>query len=286
MVQLPNKFRVAFVEDGVQDRQHGAPLLARGRAGGGVAHEVHDAALPRGAGEHFLYGAPQALVGIGCDAENAADPSLAQGAQEGEPPGVGLRVDRVQAEQAPVAVGAGPYGRDQRARRHVAAVAALDVGGVDPDVGEGDVGEVPFLQVGHDIVQRLAYPRHLGGAHAVDAERRRHPLHLPRRDPVRHHLGHRGDHRPVDPRVAREKILREVAAAPELGNAQVYGADAGDKPALAVAVAPVAVGAGILCLGVHDLVDEGLGHRAEQLLHVDHAIVESGHLGRIGARNW
>lgn len=58
------------------------------------------------------------------------------------------------------------------------------------------------------------------------------------------------------------------------------GADAGDKPALAVAVALVAVGAGILCLGVHVLVDEGLGHRAEQLPHVDHAIVESGHLGR------
>ena len=64
------------------------------------------------------------------------------------------------------------------------------------------------------------------------------------------------------------------------------GADAGDKPALAVAVALVAVGAGILCLGVHVLVDEGLGQRSEQLPHVDHAIVESGHLGRIGARNW
>ena len=42
----------------------------------------------------------------------------------------------------------------------------------------------------------------------------------------------------------------------------------------------VAVGAGVVGLGVHDLVDERLGHEPDELPDVDHAVVESGNLGR------
>lgn len=58
--------------------------------------------------------------------------------------------------------------------------------------------------------------------------------------------------------------------------------DARDERALPVAVPLVAVGAGVLCLRVHDLVDEGLGHDPDELLDVDHAVVESGNLGHDG----
>lgn len=125
--------------------------------------------------------------------------------------------------------------------------------------------------------------QHLAGAHAVSPKRRSHLLHLPRRHAARHHLGYRGDDGPVHARVAHEQVLREVAAPPELGDAQVDDPHAGDERAVAVAVPLVAVGARVLGLGVHDLVHERLGHRPDQLADVDHAVVESRHLGQIGA---
>lgn len=168
------------------------------------------------------------LVGIGRHAEGAGDPAPAQGAQEGEPAGVALGVDGAEAEQTPVAVGSGFDRRDQRAGGDVAAGAAFDVGGVDPDAAEESDGQVSLLQVGHGVVQRLAYPRRLGGAHAIDAQGRHHVPRLPRGHAARRHLGRCRHHRSVNPRVALDRILREVAAAPELGDARVYGAHAGD----------------------------------------------------------
>lgn len=210
------------------------------------------------------------------------DPALAQRAQEGGPARVRLGVDGVEAEQPAVAVGSRADGRDERARRHMSAVPALDVGGVHPNIGKGHVGQIAALQVGHDFVQRPADAGYLGRAHAVHPQGRGHPPRLPRGHAVGHHLGHRRDHRPVGPRVAHEQVLREVAAAAQLGDAKVYGADAGGERALAVAVSLVAVGAGVLGLRVHDLVDERLGHYPNQLLDVDHAVVESGNLGHGG----
>lgn len=86
------------------------------------------------------------------------------------------------------------------------------------------------------------------------------------------------DHGPVRPRVADEQVLGEVAAAAQLRYPQVDGADAGDEGALAVAVALVAVGACVCRLRVHDLVHERLGHDADELLDVDHPVVESRHV--------
>lgn len=222
VVELAHERGVPLVEHRVQDRGHRRPLLARGGAGGGVPHQVHDASLPCGAREHLLYGAAQPLVGVGGDAEHAVHAPLSQRSQERQPAGAALGVDGVEPEQPPVSVGAGADGGDQRARGHMAAVPALDMGGVQPDVGEGHVGQIPLLQIGHDIVQRLAYAGDLRGAHAVDAQGRGHAPRPPRGNAVCRHLGHRRYHRPVDSRVAHDEVLREVAAAAQLGDAQAY----------------------------------------------------------------
>lgn len=242
---------------------------------------MHDAALPRGAGEHLPDGALQALVSVAGDADDAVDPARPQRQQEGLPAVVGLRVDGVEPEQAPVAARAGADGGDERGGLHAAGVPALYVGRVEPNVGVADVRQVAFLQVGDRFVQRRAHPRHLAGAHAVDAHGLRHALDLPDGHAVGHYLGHGGDDRAVRARVALDEVLREVAPRAQLRDPEVDGADAGGEPALAVAVAPVAGLAGVIGLGVHDLVDERLGHRPDELGHARHAVVESGHLGEV-----
>ena len=54
LVQLAHEPGVAFREHSLQDAEDGAFLLPGRRVAGGVAHQVHDASLPRGAGEHLL----------------------------------------------------------------------------------------------------------------------------------------------------------------------------------------------------------------------------------------
>mgnify|MGYP000023137853 CR=1 FL=1 len=105
-----------------------APLFCLVVAGG-VAHQVHDAALPRGAGEDLLDGALEPLMGVAGDADDAVDPACAQRKQERLPAVIGLRVD----------------GGHERGRLHASCVPALDVGGVEPDVGVADVRQIPFL---------------------------------------------------------------------------------------------------------------------------------------------
>ena len=275
---------VALGENGLQDAEHGAPLLPGRRVAGGVAHQVHDAALPRGAREHLLDRAPEAPVGVAGDAYDPVDPARPQREKERPPAAVGLCVDGVEPEQAPVAARPGADSGHERGRLHAAGVPALDVSGVEPDVGVADVRQVAFLQVGDRVVERRAHPRHLAGAHAACAHGLRRAPRLPGGHAVGHHLGHGGDDRAVDARVALDQVLREVAAGAQLRDPQVDGADAGDEPALAVAVALVAALARLVGLGVHVLVDERLGHHPDQLRHVHHAVVESRHQGS-AARN-
>ena len=244
---------------------------------------MHDAALPGRAGEHLPDGAPQARVGVRGDAAHAGDAPLAQREQEGPPRGVVLGVGGVHAQEDPVAGVGGPDGGDHGATGDVAAVAALEVGGVYPEIGEARAAEGPPLQVGHGGVQGLADAGHLAGAHAVDPQRAGHLLHLAGGHPAGDHLGHRGHHGAVDSAVALDEVLGEVGPPPELRDAQRDAPDAGEEPALPVAVALVALGAGVLGLRVHDLVDDRLGEGPDELVDVDHAVVESGNLGRIGA---
>lgn len=78
--------------------------------------------------------------------------------------------------------------------------------------------------------------------------------------------------------VALEHVLREEAAGAQLGDAQRQRADAGGERPLAVAVSAVRPAAAQLVgLGVHHGVHDLLGEPAEQLPHVDGAVVETGH---------
>ena len=98
---------------------------------------------------------------------------------------------------------------------------------------------------------------------------------------VGHHPGHGGDHGAVDARAALDQVLGEAAPRAQLRDPGVDGARAGGEPALAVSVPLVAGLTGLVDPGVHDLVDQGFGYYPQQLGEVDHAVVESGHLGPV-----
>lgn len=76
LVQPVHELGVALGEHGLPDVQHGAPLLP-GRCRRRW-HQVHDAALPRGAGEDFLDGALEPLMGVAGDADDAVDPVVSR----------------------------------------------------------------------------------------------------------------------------------------------------------------------------------------------------------------
>ena len=107
VVQLAHEPGVALGEHCLQDAEHGAPLPPGRRVSRGVAHQVHDAPLPRRARENLLDRALEALVGVAGDADGARHAARPQRQEERFPAVVRLGVDRVEAEQAPVAVRAG-----------------------------------------------------------------------------------------------------------------------------------------------------------------------------------
>lgn len=86
-------------------------------------------------------------------------------------------------------------------------------------------------------------------------------------------------HGPRRARVPPDGVLGGAAAGARPRDPEVDGADAGDGPALAAAVAPVAALARPVGPGAHGLVDGRLGHRPYGPGHVHHAVVESRHRG-------
>ena len=217
------------------------------------------------------------------DAYDALDSAFPQRLEEAPPSEVRLGVDGVQADEAAVSVIAARDRRDERGRAHVPVVAAFEVRRIEPEVREPELAKGARLQVLHDRVERLADPRDLAGAHAVDPHRRCHLLDLARAHAVHDHLGDGGDHGPVDAGVAHEQVLGEVASHPQLRYPQRYRPHARDQGPFPVSVALVALGARLVGLRAHDLVDERLGHQPYQLLQVDHPVVESRNLGHDGA---
>ena len=135
MARLARQGRVPLVEHGARDREHGRALLPGRRARSRVAHKARHAPLPGGSREGLLDGAAQALVRVGGYADGPLSTPLAQRAQRRRPSGIGLRVDGIESEQAPVAARAGADGGDERARGDVARISAFDVGRIEPDVG-------------------------------------------------------------------------------------------------------------------------------------------------------
>lgn len=64
----------------------------------------------------------------------------------------------------------------------------------------------------------------------------------------------------------------------KLGDAQVDDADARHEAALTIAASLVAISTRILYLDVYDLVYDRFGHDADEILDVDHPVIESRHL--------
>ncbi len=171
-------------------------------------------------------------------------------------------------------VGAHADGGDDRRGLHPAAPPALDVGGVQEQVGEPDPPpEVPGGQLRDLRVQRPAHRADLVLREPLYAHLPGDPLHLPRRDAVGPRLRDGRRDGAVRARVPLDQALREIRPRAQLGDAQHDVADGGGQPSLAVAVSRGGpVFAGHVRLRVHDLVHHGLQERARQLPHVEEPV--------------
>jgi hypothetical protein len=100
-----------------------------------VAHEVDAAALP-GGGEDLGDGGLDALVGIGDHQLDAAQAAPRQPAQEGGPEGLGFGGADIHAQHLASPIGIDTDRDDDGDRDNAAGLADLQVGGVDPQVGQ------------------------------------------------------------------------------------------------------------------------------------------------------
>ena len=103
-------------------------------------------------------------MGVGDDEADPGKPPVLQGAQEPGPERLVLAVTDVDPEDLPGALRRDPGGHDDRPGHHLAegVVADVDVGGVQVDVGEGDVAESPVPEGLDPIVEAGTDPAHLG----------------------------------------------------------------------------------------------------------------------------
>ena len=249
-----------------------------------VAHEVDDAALPGRALEDLPDGPPEPLVGVGGDERHAGDAAAPDGLEEPSPGVVGLRVNGGDAQDVPPAVLVAADGRNHRRGRHAALPPALHVGRVEPEVGDAGHGEVAREQLLHVGVQVPGYRAHLVLGQSVGAHLPGHPLDLARARSRGARLGDRRHERPVHPLVARQHVVGEEAADPELRDPGRERPHAGHELALPVAVPAVALAAHLVGLGVHDLVHDALRELAQQLLHVGRAVLEPRHRRAVQGR--
>lgn len=161
---------------------------------------------------------------------------------------------------------------------HASLAAALDVGRVEPDVGHRRAVERPCAGLLDVCVQARGDGAQLVLREPGDSHLLGHPLHLAGARARGVHLGDGGDEGAVDALVALEHVLREEATGAQFGDVQRQRADAGGERPLAVAVSAIRPATAELGgLGVHHGVHDLLGEPAEQLLHVDGAVVETGH---------
>ena len=215
-------------------------------------------------------------MGVRDDEPHARRPARADSPQKGEPRVVGLGVNHVDAQDAPPAARIAADGGDHGGGGDAPLAAALDVGRVEPDVGHRRAVERPCAELLDVGVQARGDCAHLVLREPGDAHLLGHPLHLAGARARGVHLV--DDEGAVDAPVALEHVLREEAAGAQFGDAQRLCADAGGERPLAVAVSAVRPAtAELIGLGVHHGVHDPLGEPAEQLLHVDGAVVETGH---------
>ena len=86
------------------------------------------------------------------------------------------------------------------------------------------------------------------------------------------------NHRFIDPRIVNEQTIWEIESPTELWHMRRDLLYTRGKRPLALSVPLVAISTSILCLCIHDLIGRGFCHDADQLLDIDHSIIESWHL--------
>ena len=116
---------------------------SRGQQGAHVALEVDDAVLPVGARQALGNGAHELGAGVADDAVYAGEAAFAQRPQKPGPAGVSFGVDGRDGEHAAHPVGADADGDDDRRGLDAAVPPALDVDGVEGQVGGPDLPEIP-----------------------------------------------------------------------------------------------------------------------------------------------
>src|SRR3954452_14842185 len=220
--------------------EHGADggrdhaVMSLGHVGQHVAHEVDAAALP-GRLEHLGDRRLEALVGFRDDQLDAGQAALLQAAQEAEPEGGSLRGTDAEAQDLAPAVLVDAHGDYSGNRHHPSALAHLEVGGVEPEIGPL-AGDQAVEEALHPFVDLLAQARDLALRDAAQAHGLDEVVDLARRDAL--DPGLLDDrHERLLGGLARLQEAREVAALTQLGDSQSQAAEPGVEPALAVAVA-------------------------------------------------
>ena len=257
--------------EGLADRGRDDGVLAARDMGQRVAHPVNATPLPCRL-EDTGDGSLEAGVGIADHQSDTAKAAGAQRAKELGPERLGLGRADAQTDDFPAPLGVGGHGDYGRDWHDAPALAHLQIGGIQPDIG-------PFA--GQRTVQELADP-------LVDvlAQLRHRAL----RDPAQPH----GLHRIIDPSggntadpglldhrqqrllrgLPRFEEARKAAPLPELGHPQVQRAQPGIEGAIPISVAPGRALAVAFVpprtdqafdIGLHDQLKHGLGDAAKQI---------------------
>ena len=216
---------------------------------------MHAAALPGGA-EHAGDGVTQAVMGIGDDQLDALEAALDQALEEGRPERLGLRGTDAEADDLAPAVGRHRHSDYCRHGDDAAALADLEVGGVEPEIGPLAV-QRPVEEGVDPLVDVFAQLGDLALRDAGEAHRLHQLVNPPRR-----HAADPGflDHR--DERLlgglARLQEGREVGTLAQFRDAQAERAQARVEAAVAIAVAIIEPVAGAF---VPAGADQALRHR-------------------------
>ena len=267
-------FGIGLLEDGAHQRRHHG-LDRAGHLVEQVAHEMGAAALPDGARQHGGDGGVEALVGVGDHQGHPRQAPGHQAPQERRPPRSGLGGEHVDAQDLPVPVAVDAAGHGTGDVDDAASLAHLLGQGVDGHIGVGPGVERPGAEGLHPGVQAAGHLRDLGLGDPVDAHGLHQAVHPPGRHPGHVGLGHHRHQRLLRPPAGLEQPVGEVAARPQAGHSQVDAAGPGVETTQAVAVAGVhplgaalAPGrsAGVVGIGRHQLLGEGLDHLSDDVV--------------------
>lgn len=90
---------------------------------------------------------------VGGDTHDAINPALTKGSEEREPSQIGLRINRVDPEKAPIVIGSSSDSSHERIGGDVTFASSFDIDGIYPDIGKSDIREISCLDILDDIVQ-------------------------------------------------------------------------------------------------------------------------------------